>query len=251
MESIMKTSLTVFTLLLLTTSIFASHSKQYKIVTEDASFGFKDYLAQITYPSLLPSSVTAYKKINQSLRDELLTSGCVSGNETQAELDEYAPNGMDYEASVKVIALNKDYVGLEVMSSSYCGGAHPNYGTYNYTYNSKTGKLINMRSEVPISEYDHQGNELYTIALSKVVLGKLILEGRHDNGCYEDSTINEALESIQMAYPTITGLTSDKQVIISTSPAHANMPCRESVKVSYQMVKKYIKAGSILHKILK
>jgi hypothetical protein len=241
---------TIIAATLLTLSLGAQ-ADQFKTVTEDASLGFANYDAKIAYPKFFSNSIPAFATINEQLKESLLANGCVSGDETQEEVSEFAPHGMSYGATARVVGLNKRYVGIEVNANDYCGGAHPNHYTAHYTFDSNTGSMINMDKEIAAAKYDHADNRLLKVKLSKLILSNIESENRLQDGCYEGLTKSEMLEAIQMDYPMISGLARGKQVIISTSPAHANGPCKEIVRVPYTKVKGLINSGSILHKILK
>jgi hypothetical protein len=228
-----------------------AQADQFKTVLEDASFGFQDYDAEIAYPKFFSNSIPSYNSINEQLKENLLMGGCISATDSQADVSDQSTSGMSYDARARVVGLNKRYVGIEVMANDYCGGAHPNHYASHYTFVSSTGEMINMDAEVPAAKYDHVDNELLKEKLSALIYNQIQAEGRLSDRCYEGLSKQEALESIQMDYPMISGLAKRKQVILSTSPAHANGPCREIVRVPYTKVKSLIKAGSILHKLLK
>lgn len=241
---------TIIAATLLTLSLGAQ-ADQFKTVSQDASLGFKNYDATISFPKFFSNSIPAHTLINAQIESNMLMNGCISGNETQDDVNEFAPNGMSYDATARVVGLNKKYVGIEVTASDYCGGAHPNHYTAHYTFDSNTGAMVNMDKEIPASKYDHADNDLLRVKLSKLIVEQIIIEKRTDDGCFEGQTKKEMVESINMDYPMISGLARGKQVIISTSPAYANTPCKETVRVPYAKVKSLIKSGSILHKLLK
>jgi hypothetical protein len=235
-------------LLGLTTLISSAYADQFKTIKEDISL--TNYEANISYPTFFSNSIPAYSTINKNIRDGLIQYGCATSEEELADDDRAASLGYYYDASAKVVGLNRRYVGLEITYSDYCGGAHPNYGTYNLTFDSKTGESVMVREEIPLQNVYSDESEAYRAELAEIMYNEMKRQGKKSE-CYDDLSKSEAIENMTWDYPSISGLARFKKVIIRTSPAHANAVCGTSVRVSYNKVKKYIKSGSILHKWLK
>lgn len=233
----------VIALALLISAASAS-ADQFKTVSKDISS--TNYIASISYPQLLNPSVPAYKKINKNVVTNLTESGC------DAEYAAESENTQDYYGSARIVALNQLYVGFEVTHSSYCGGAHPNYGTYHLTFDAQTGKEVDMHNEVPAQNFDGDINwdefGKYQEELAEIIYKNmdLVKMDYSDEGFESDCLSSEdgktaAIEQIVMLFPTISGLAKDKKVIIGTSPAHVATVCAFSIRVPFSEVKKYFK----------
>lgn len=239
----MKKTIIALSLATVSTATIAS---PWKIITEDASFGIENYEAKIQYPKIKRVSwVWASKTISKNIKANLMEYGCLGEGET---VDEYGASGMDYEATAAIIGLNKNYVGIKVNFNSYCGGAHPNHGTYFLSYNSMTGEEIKMDEEVPGNNYDNLQREEVSLALAEIILDNSDMDSECLAGENREENIREIAD---FQSPKISGIAKDKMVVISTNVAHAMKPCEVSLRVPYSSVKSFIKSGSILHKILK
>ena len=113
-------------------------------VEEDISE--KNSTQKITWDKLADRAVPAAAAINQALRAELVDQACGASDEPD--------RSYDYEATATVTEVNENYVSYTVYASSYCGGAHPNHGTYHDTFNSKTGEQLEFDKEVPRQNTD-------------------------------------------------------------------------------------------------
>lgn len=231
---------------LMATIIFLSFgasafAAQFKTVTEDVSYS--SYSASITYPVLLSNSVPGYKAINEQVRTYLIENGCDTEEPIQ-------PN-MDYDANAKIIALNKKYVGYEVDVGSYCGGAHPNYDTYNMTFDSQTGAAVDLEKEIPIqaTEMSPEYHEFQS-QLAILLYNNFDMKS-HAQECFEDATKEEVLQQIKDFFPLITGLAANKKVVVRIYPPHVATVCAFSVRVNYDDVKKYLNPEGSFQKWLK
>lgn len=223
------------------------NAASYTITTEDHSS--KNYTAKIAYPVLQHGVVPASGIITTLIRTHLLDSGC--GAEDAAESE----TGYDYDARAGVVALNPVYVGYEVAASSYCGGAHPNHGTYNVTYDSVTGAPVDLEVEIPLQNVEktsRKSRAAYLKQLARIVYDAMIANPRLDVGeCYKGRARTEVLEELESFYPEISGLARNKQVVIRTNPPHVATPCALAVRVPYAKVSTFIKPASKLHSWLR
>lgn len=228
----------------------AAAADQFKTVTENLSS--KNYESSIDYPVFFENSIPAYAKINETLKAQLKEYGCAPEDAAESEMT------YDYTAVARVIGLNKNYVGIEVSSSSFCGGAHPNYGTYGMTFDSNTGELVDIEQEIPQQhygddttpeEYDLYQNKLATLIYNNLKAAAFF-EGE-DAGCFDGLSKEETISEIAMMWPYVSGLAKDKKVVLRTSPAHVMAVCELSVRVPYDDVKNLIAPKSKLHKWLK
>lgn len=215
----------------------AASADQFKTVTYDDSS--KNYYSVHTIHSLLPGSVPAFQKINDSFLSEIRSEGCDAEEAATVEMS------YDYSASARIIGLNTNYVAYEVWVSSYCGGAHPNYSQYYKTFNAKTGENVDMNANVTMQgeDVDYEVFEKYQGELAEIIYesGQLSQQG---NGCYDDMTKQEVIESLQMFYPYIAGLAKGKQVVLAVSTPHAAAPCSVAVRVPLSKVQKFFGADS-------
>lgn len=212
-------------------------SAQFKAVKEDLSSG--KYNAEINYPQLLKNSVPAYSKINKSIRELLLSDGCEANPSME----------MGYHATATVVALNTNYVGLQLAIDYYCGGVHPDFAEYNITYNSQTGELVKMAFEIPAQESEGAAFDKYQTNLASIIY-KHMTPGQENIDCF-GTTKKDALTRLKDMYPYASGLAKDKKIILRIEPPHAMMTCGFSVRASYEEMKPYLAPNSILHKWLK
>ena len=234
---------------ILTLSILLGNSAiadQFKTVSIDQESD--DYSFHISYPEFFSNSAPAFRKINQQVKDMLVEYGCGEG-------PEQGQPGFYYEAHARVVGLNRRYIGLEIGMSMYCGGAHPNHGTYNMTYDAKTGEPLHIGSEFGLFPWDHpERNDGKVEAIHKkfaVIIAKQIDSSTDEKGCYADMSQAEIVEMFEMWYPGPSGLARGKQVVLSISPPHVAGACQISVRVNYNQVKHLLSKNSFLHRWLK
>lgn len=246
---------TVITLLVVL-SMSSAFAEQFKTVTKD--YSSKNYDSTFKYPVLLQNSVAkAADKINKNFLQSLIDKGCGGDEEPTAEIS------FNYDISSRIVALNASYVGYEVSYDDYCGGAHPNNGTYNVTYNAVSGEEINMDQEVPVQSYDNISNpngsfDKYQEELAKIMYANLKTAtlDMTDESSLEDCLglkdgKKAVIDQLVTMFPMISGLAKNKEVIIRTYPAHVMAICGLSVRVPFSKVEKYFKKDSVVRPWLK
>lgn len=192
----------------------------------------------------------APEAINQAVRADLVENACGPSEDDD--------RSYDYEATAENTSLNPDYVSYKVTYSSYCGGAHPNYGTYHLTFNAKTGAKVDFDKEVPRQDasgdnVDWDARNKYQRELAEVMFQQAKATNStalNDTECYEGSD-EEIIQQILDFYPSISGLGPDKKVITSTSPPHVATPCQFDLPVSLQSVEKFLAPDSVIKQWLK
>jgi hypothetical protein len=234
--------------LVITVAALNASADQYKTVTKDLSS--KNYQSSISYPEFNASSIPAYVAINANLVNTLISYGC---DVEEAATSEF---GQDYNASATVVALNQNYVGIEVIDESYCGGAHPNSSSYNVTYNSKTGAFLNMSEEFPQQDFSVDNVDWDKLSAFQATLAKIMYKYRKldksaDPSCFENQSKKEYIDQLASLSPAISGLAKGKTVVIKTFPPHVAAVCTSSVRVPYSEIKSFLKKDSILHTWLK
>ena len=219
------------------------------VVKEEKYEGVYEMYAR--YPQLTANSVApAYAMINQQIAD-LAMEGCGSTpEEIKNEIEEFY--GKDAQISyfsstaAKIVGLNKNYVGVEVTSSSFCGGAHPNYYTYFLTFDSQKGEQVAFDSEIPLQNTtgnDWEKFNAYQKDLAKIIyknIAPIIAKDQEAyNGCYSGQTKQEILESLEMFYPMISGYAANKKVVLTVNPPHVATPCALALRVPFSEVEKF------------
>ncbi|MBY0314663.1 MAG: DUF4163 domain-containing protein [Bdellovibrionales bacterium] len=227
----------------------SASADQFKTVTEE--FSQPKSQAEISYPVFFENSVPAFQKINADIVTHLKESSCGPVFEGEEEWREYS-----YNVTTRVVGLNQKYIGLEMTYDIDCGGAHPNFGFYNRTYNSQTGEVVDMGTEIPLQDFeneDWQAQEQYRKELAAIMYNNLgqLTDKDWEPSCYEGMNKQETIEQIEQFWPYVSGLAKDKKVIIRLSPPHVATPCGFAVRVSYSEVQKYLAPNSILHTWLK
>ncbi len=193
----------------------------------------------------------ATKAINDAVRADLVENSCGPSDD--------ADRSYDYEGTAENTELNSNYISYKVTVSSYCGGAHPNYGTYHLTFNAKTGAKLDINKEVPRQNtdgdnVDWDAREKYQRELAEVMLQEAKASNStaiKDTECYEGLTDAEVVEQILQFYPAISGLGPDKKVITSTSPPHVATPCQFDLPVPLSAVEKFLAPDSVIKEWLK
>lgn len=237
----------------------AAASNAQSRVTATIDLSSKNYTAEVSYEVLsLTSPAKAYDVINKGVL-EIISQGCDPVDALESE------TGFDHFAQAKIIAENIDYVGYEVTSGNYCGGAHPNYYIYHLTFDAATGLPVDMNKEVPKQDFDNADSypnfyddlTVYQNELAEIIASNIKPTADKDLAGFEDCfsesgmTKAELTEELALLFPTIAGLAENKKVVLSISPPHVMAACTFSVQVPYSEVSKYIDAGSILHSWLK
>lgn len=227
--------------------------------TTTVDLSSKNYSAQVSYEVLNSNSpAKAHKTINKLVL-EAISDGC---DPLDASESEY---GHDYSAQATIIAENADYVGYEVNVNSYCGGAHPNYYTYNLIFDALTGQTISINKEVPRQDFDNADTiatfyddlDVYQKELAIIIANNIKPGIEKDNVGFEDCftdngmTKDELVDEISQLFPLISGLSENKKVVLSINPPHVMAACTFSVNVNYSEVSQYIRTDSILHTWLK
>ncbi len=252
---------TTFTLMSVFVSI-TSHADSFKtVLNEEKVEGVYELYA--SYPQLLPESAApAYNVISKQI-EEMATEGCgLSADEVKKEIEEFygADAQISYYASVsaRIVGLNKNYVGVEATTSSYCGGAHPNYGTYYMTFDSKTGEQVLLDSEIPVQDLSGDNWDkfhAYQKELAQIIYKNIGSEIAKDadaySGCYSGQTKQEVLESLESFFPLISGYAANKTVVLTVNPPHVATPCALSVRVPFAEVEKYFAPNAKAKKWLK
>jgi hypothetical protein len=209
------------------------------------------YSVYAKYPQIFSTSVVAaYKSINDHIK-VIATENC-SGtvDDIKQEIEDlYGKDaGISYYSSItaRVVGLNQNYVGVEFTSSSFCGGAHPNYATYYFTYDAKTGEVVSFEEEIPvqnISSNEFDKFSAYQKELALLIYNEIQPEIAKNpdafEGCYSGVTKEEAVETLEMFFPMISGYAANKQVVLTVSPPHAATPCAFSLRVPFSKVEKY------------
>ena len=227
-----------------------SHADSFKSVEKKENYvGVYEMYAR--YPQLLPQSVvSSYEIINKQI-EEMALQGCgASAEEIKQEIEEFygKDSQISYDSSInaKIVGLNPNYVGVEANSSSFCGGAHPNYGTYYLTFDSKTGEYISFDTEVPLQnsfDKDWEKFQAFQKELAKIIYKNIAPQIAKDaesyNGCYSEQSKQEVLESLEMFYPMISGYAANKKVVLTINPPHVATPCALSVRVPFSQVEKF------------
>jgi len=206
---------------------------------------------KITWDRLADVGSDALSKINTAVRADLVESACGASDEPD--------RSYDYDATAKVIELNNKYVAYTVTSSSYCGGAHPNYGTYHLSFDAKTGEKLDLSKEVPLQNYDGDNvdwdaRDKYQQELAQIIFDQAKATGStaiKDTECYEDMTDAEVVEQIKSFWPSISGLAPGNKVMTSTSPPHVATPCQFDLAVPLEAVEKYLAPNSKIKELLK
>lgn len=205
---------------------------------------------KITWDKLEASAAPAAAAINASLRASLVESACGASEEPD--------RSYDYDASATAIEINENYVAYQITASSYCGGAHPNYGTYHETYDAKSGEKLDMGMEVPMQNYDGDvdwaAREKYQQELAEIMFREAKASNStalKDTECFEDMSDADVIQQIKDFWPSISGLGPDKKVITSISPPHVATPCQFDLPVSLSSVEKFLAPNSKIKTLLK
>ena len=229
--------------ILLTMAIFAAPAMANSFRTVRKSHVTPRYDYSVEYPLLLNGSTPGYQAINTHLKLNVIENGCdVDQGSKQIQYN--------YNVTVKVVALNSGYVGFRVEYDNYCGGAHPNYGTYFMTYEASTGKYLEIEREFGFkdpesADYDGQADEVRRHLLAEMMVAK-VPRDLLDNDCF---TYNgqPVADGIALNYPYVAGLANRKRVIMAISPPHVASICYFDAVFSYDEVKNLIDPGSYLH----
>lgn len=205
---------------------------------------------KITWDRLADVGSDSLAKINSAVRADLVESACGASDEPD--------RSYDYEATAQVIELNNKYVAYKVTSSSYCGGAHPNYGTYHLTFDAKTGEQLDLGKEVPLQNFDGDvdwdARDKYQQELAQIIFDEAKASGStaiKDTGCFEDITDAEVVQQIKEFWPAISGLAPGNKVMTSISPPHVATPCQFDLPVDLSAVEKYLAPDSKIKELLK
>jgi hypothetical protein len=218
----------------------AASFKTVKIDKESSKYNFS-----VEYPEFLPGSAPGYKAINATIYEDIVEGGC--------ELDQQITNTFDYSAVAEVVALNKNYVSVRADTSSFCGGAHPNYSTYFLTFAAESGALLNIEKEFGFIDYNDPGYDHEKTEARRRLLAELLVDHNSSQAketeCFT-GTRQEMIDSLQDFFPYVAGLASGKKVILAISPPHAATPCYFDARVDYAAIKSLLNADSYLHKWL-
>jgi len=241
-----KTFVTFASVSLAVSVVFAANTSR---IEEDISQ--KNSTQKISWDQLQPGAVPSAETINAALRTELIDSSCGASDD--------ADQSYDYEASANAVEINGNYVAYQISYDSYCGGAHPDAGTYNLTYNSKTGAKVDMDKEVPLQDassdkVDWNAHDKYQHDLAEVMLS-FIKDSKSDvlkdTECFDSLSDADTIDQIVNFWPTISGLGPDKKVITSISPPHAAAPCQFDLAVPLSAVDKFVAPNSEIREWLK
>ncbi|MBX3021373.1 MAG: hypothetical protein KF799_06805 [Bdellovibrionales bacterium] len=217
---------------------------QFKTVKESSNANRSEI--EISYPELFSNSVPAYATINADIAKNV-RNGC---GEPEADQP-----GFYYEAEARVVALNKNYVGIGVSGNDYCGGAHPNSWSYYLTYDSQSGKSLNIEREFGFTDYDAPDydsdmNDALRTKLAGILVNHIPPEDQGEEGCFP-GTRQEKIEALLTFYPVVHGLAKDKTIVLGIQPPHVAAACRFEIRVKLQDVKSMLPESSYLNEWLK
>lgn len=217
---------------------------QYKTIKSESKTDKYEYA--VSYPQLLPGSVPAYAAISAQIRSHI-TEGDCGGQPDQEGASYY------YSAEATVVALNATYVGVAVRTNDYCGGAHPNNGTYYLTYDARNGAELSIEREFGFKHYNDPEYDFEKMEARRKLLAELLVEripAGDAKECYE-GTRAEKLETLSNFYPVVHGLAKNKTVVLGVQPPHVASVCAFEVRLNYAEIQHLLDRGSYLHRWLR
>lgn len=238
----------ILLLIALAISLPTIASEQYTM--ENIEYKDEKYEANLSFPIILQKATLdiAAAKINQNFINHLATASCTPEDAKGSTLNLY------YDASAEIVDINNNYVSYKVTYDDFCGGMHPNNGTYYKTYNSVTGEEISMNEAVPAQNFDKDDFDWQQLEAYQAELAELMLQNLDKNSAvYKDCYSEESDMPMLIAdfFPTIAGLGKNQTIILKTSPPHVASICEFSVEVPYSAVEKYFSSDSIVKEWMK
>ena len=237
-------------LLLATVSISGvlAHADSSKMIDEKIGPAGTDQT--IHYQLLSAEASPAAAAINAAIRKSLLDGSC--------EVQDNDPNQLYYDATAQIREANANYVSFEIATDEYCGGAHPNTGTYYIVSDARTGEQIDMNKEVPAQDLsgsnpDFSALDRYQKALAKKMVAALKASGSselNENSCLEGLSMKEKVNEIASMFPTLAGLSKGK-IIATISPAHVAAACTFEIEMSLKQVNEFIRPDSVIRSWLR
>lgn len=221
-----------------------ANAKDYSTITKDISE--KGSKQTITYDQLEKGSVLAASTINKLVIDEVMYSACGASEEPGAEYE--------YEATASLVELNKSkYVTYEVSFSYFCGGAHPDAGSYIVVFDAKDGEKLDLDKEVPLQNFSltsEEDSEKYRMEMAAILVDNMPKELKSFDGedCFNGADRGSAIEQITYLNPGIHGIGKDLKVVVGISPPYVAQACAFNYEIGFEKVEKYLAPNSKIRK---
>jgi alpha-tubulin suppressor-like RCC1 family protein len=204
-----------------------------KIIKERVKFNNNEYLKLSTLAGAiqgieLPDNDPRYVPVNKML-----------GKQFQAEVQAYfecqrsTPDRPvpDYQAEIRILFWNKNWLSIEESTNGDCGGAHPFNGSGYRNIDLVRGQEVNLwtwfkhaRKDSAMADLDYSYvNYVAPESLNKLILSHLASPRSRDDECWQ--VLEENRE-----YQLSLGQTG---IVFSTAFPHVVQACNESVQIPY------------------
>jgi len=193
---------------------FIKSTVKIKMVKESKK---KPYNWKIEYPKFSGSPDDVVVKLNEWVKNLLEDDNCsIEGAE---DLQYY-----DFYGSLDVVKLNDNVAVIAHMRDTFCGGAHPDGGTYYEYFDIKSGKQIYFPREIS-SEVSSEAKSYLISKLSKYV------EDAEAECKKLYSKDNLQYASVYFEYK------NSQQMNLSIGVPHALGSCKEPIEISIKELK--------------
>jgi hypothetical protein len=151
---------------------------------------------------ILPRIKTGYKaEVIKKINEELLQIHLDHANNSLACLG--ARNG-EFNLSIQNMFCQQNIFSINIFTSYYCGGAHPDFGSIGYNFDAQTGKQLDLedvfwfgKQNPPLEDsngwYEYRSNEFAGTVLNifkKLYPENFKTDSNEDENCdYNDSSV--------------------------------------------------------------
>ncbi len=185
----------------------------------------------------------ALKKINDTLKsaffeqvnDEL---SCTYGSD---------PYKGDFEESASPVFFSEHVMSASVFSNTFCGGAHPDWGTIYYNFNARTGDQLQLEDVALFAGPDPGRTATHKWFAYRDSVGETLVDilstlYPKEMGETEDTdTIDDCDYSMPEQWAFAEWFFTSKGIFLSPDIPHVAAPCRDPSfpLIPYQILKKY------------
>jgi hypothetical protein len=140
--------------------------------------------------------------------------------------------GFESTFNSRVTFINKDFLSISVSEEDFCGGAHPNWGSFGFNFNLKTGENLGFKDL--FKDYKKDKKPIESQIVSFLISGSSV-----DEGCYVDLPSPTSIEDMSYAI-------SDKGIIpLFLGYNHAESACEpQGVVVPFSRLIHYLKSDN-------
>lgn len=150
------------------------------------------------------------------------------------EADQSERERMSSTFEMKVTFLSEQILGVKTINDTFCGGPYPDHSPGSLIFNLRTGRRIEIESEVQDQ-----------ITFRSFVVKKVLATVPKNSGECKEIYVEEDLKNTGYIYI----LDNQKLITIQDYP-HVSQACAFETEIPYESITKFIKPGSVLETVM-